>query len=250
MKRIAYSYFILFAIIFCWNKKAFATQDCLQQGNAKKISIYWLTNCASQIDLDSIAAKISLFNTSNYNASIFINCMSIGAATDAKPFITIAYDTLRDLNSDYIFETSYSVEKLGSSKLPILDINATNLSDKSEVGIKIIYNSRLHSKVKVDFEEINRIVKYAVDHIEEIKKAQKRITVPFHANGYKVSMVTLDTDAVWRIANPEQYVVKKRGENLATSDGTDAGKNNRLIVFIIVVIVGGLLVFLLRRKKK
>lgn len=124
---------------------------------------------------------------------------------------TIAFDTLRQLDTEFIEAYNYHRmdgthrSMLSSYNLPSnkyvfdlpepLDINASFSSGPNEVGLKIIYDYG-ESDSLTFFDRIYTLVAYGINNIEEIKKTQKRITLSYEQNNFKVSLVTIDTSLI------------------------------------------------------
>lgn len=137
-------------------------------------------------------------------------------------FATIAYDTLRSPDpvfiEDYFFyrmEPSYRNEitriknppsaKYQYDLLEPIDLWSSYDTNKAQIGVKI-YNDYDYNGSTTGWDRLFTLVQYSIDHIEEIKKQQKRIVLPyplplFERTTYKpdVSILTIDTGLIQRI---------------------------------------------------
>ncbi|MBI1781422.1 MAG: hypothetical protein HYR66_08635 [Sphingobacteriales bacterium] len=136
-----------------------------------------------------------------------------------KWFGSIAWDTLRKPDNAFLFDYYYyrvggenakwhfrkgkpaSTKYLFDLPEPI-DIGSTYDTSKAKVGLKIIYNYAAEDSLTV-WDRLFTLVQYGIDHIEEIKQTQKRISVPLPMMTYEppnidkqVSLLTIDTGLI------------------------------------------------------
>jgi hypothetical protein len=139
-----------------------------------------------------------------------------------KWFGSIAWDTLREPDNSFLFDYYYyrvggktrelhfknhtpnSKKYLTNLPEPI-DIGSSYNTNKAPVGLKIIYNYAAEDSATV-WNRLFTLVQYGIDNLEEIKKNQRRISVPLPMISYesiypdkKVSLLTIDTAKIRRI---------------------------------------------------
>lgn len=129
-----------------------------------------------------------------------------------KWFATIAYDTLREVDREFIEAYSYYRRKgykniirsnLPSERFKIdlpepIDLNSTFQTGHADLGLKIIYESGLNDSISF-FDRIYTLTKYGLKNINEIKKKQSRVVVPYSSDQIKVSVLTIDTSKIQSI---------------------------------------------------
>lgn len=138
-------------------------------------------------------------------------------------FASIAYDSLkppdREFIEDYFYyrigpyfrEKILLYRKSPSDKYKVdlkepIELASSYDDKKAPLGLKIIYNYSFSDSAKY-WNRLYTLVQYAIDHIEEIKKDQKRIILPypimeqFDELKYspEVSLLTIDTSLIHRI---------------------------------------------------
>ena len=183
-------------------------QDCNWTSSKAGVTIKYLAPCdfKNKSTLDSILNKVtSLINRLDTSFKIWV-LLNQGQLSfpdsDFSNFFSIGYDTLREIDYDFLFnyyqnqtilsqEANNGVNKFESRFVPI-DVNSTIRKAKSNVGIKIIYD-RDYRIGKPDWTDIIKAIVYASKNVELIKSSQKRDTVRYNTNGWYVSLLTLDT---------------------------------------------------------
>jgi hypothetical protein len=190
-------------------------QDCIWTSNKAGVTIRYVAPCdfKNQSSLDSILNKvISLINRQDTSVKIWV---LIGQGQLSYPdnnfsnFFSIGYDTLRQIDNDYIFDYYWNQETIASernnglntfrSREAPIDINSTNNKKANKVvGIKIIYD-RDYRIGKPNWTDIIKAIVYASKNVEVIKSSQKSDTVRYNTNGWYVSLLTLDTFAINKI---------------------------------------------------
>jgi hypothetical protein len=106
-------------------------------------------------------------------------------------FVSIAFDTLRDIDDEFIFDyyRSRGITADRSKEIP-LDINASRQTRKEEVGVKIFYNRWLHPR-QIIWSEVEKLIAYASQNVNSIIAEQRRDTVRYNGNGWYVSLLTM-----------------------------------------------------------
>lgn len=117
------------------------------------------------------------------------------------PYITLAYDTLNDVDFKFFKAYSDSVVKTlirnvyyksrivatyyEKGHIPVpLSIHSGNLKLPVVVGLKLVFNP----DTAVNWREIKNLLKYGLSNKEEVKRDQKLLTVKF---GFDKNLVTL-----------------------------------------------------------
>ena len=231
--------------------------DCIWTSHKAGVTITYVAACnfENQSTVDSILNKvISLINRQDTSLKIWIYVSQPWLSFPDKEFsnfFSIGYDTLREIDNDFIFdyyqnqtilseEANNGVNRFESRLVPI-DINATNKKIKSAIGIKIIYNRdyRLGKTVWTDI--INAIV-YASKNVEVIKSTQKRDTVRYDTNGWYVSLLTIDTFAINKIIGRQNETqIKQTAQELPKS------KNNYWLFGLLGLTAIGVIVYVVRQ---
>ena len=122
-------------------------------------------------------------------------------------FISLGYDTLREIDTRFIYEY-YNPTDVGSghkfqNRYEPLDINATFLDTANTLGIKIIYTLDYTSDYKFgepDWNLVEKLISYSVNNLEAIKNNQTRNNVLYGFKRYwYVSLMSLDTLSIQSI---------------------------------------------------
>jgi len=138
-------------------------------------------------------------------------------------FASIAYDSLkppdREFIEDYFYYRigPYFREKVLLYRRPPSDKYKLNLKEpidlgssyddkKAPLGLKIIYNYSFSDSAEY-WNRLYTLVQYSIDHIDEIKRDQKKIILPyaimeqFDETNYnpEVSLLTIDTGLIHRL---------------------------------------------------
>lgn len=198
--------------------------DCIWTSHKAGVTIKYIAPCdfKNQTTLDSILNKvISVINRQDTSLQIWVligqGRLSFPDATFSN-FFSIGYDTLREIDNDYIFDYYWNQETIASEKngglntfrsrdVPI-DINSTNNKKAVKtVGIKIIYDLdyRLGKPIWADL--IKAIV-YSAQNPNVVKNQQRPDTVRYNTNGWYVSLLTLDTFAINKIIGSQSENLK------------------------------------------
>src|SRR4029079_10277481 len=69
----------------------------------------------------------------------------------------------------------------------------SNNKTERELGLRILYQSP-QSDCSVYFDRIYSLIQYGIDHIEKIKKEQKRMEMRY--DGYLLSVLSIDTTEI------------------------------------------------------
>lgn len=206
---------ILSIFLFTTSTLAKATVDCIWTVHKAGITIRYIASCnfENQSMPDSIL-KIVVNELNRQDTSlkvlVVVNDMRLSFPKSAfSNFFSIAIDTLREIDDDYIFnfywnQVSISTGKNGglntfrSQDVP-LDINATNNKKaRKTVGIKIIYSID-YRLGEPNWNDVIKAIVYASKNLAYIKNNQKRDTVRYNTNGWYVSLVTIDTTTINQI---------------------------------------------------
>ena len=197
---------VILILAVCFTTKA--NQDCIWTSSKSGLTIHFVGPCnfANQTLLDSIVSRAVLLSNrqdTSLKIIVFVSYRQL-SFPDARfaNFFSIAYDTLRQIDGDYIFDYYWNQERISTgksgglntfeSKRAPLDINASLTSTTDEMGIKIIYD-RDYRLGKPDWTDITKAIVYAANNAAFVKLQQTRHTVRYNTNGWYVSLVTLDT---------------------------------------------------------
>ena len=213
---------IIFTLTISFYAKG--NQDCIWTSSKAGVTIKYVAPCnfANQSSLDSILNKIIiLINRQDTSLKIWV-LISQGQLSfpdgNYSNFFSINYDTLREIDDDYLFnyyqnqtilseEANNGVNRYESRFVPI-DVNSTNRKSKSNVGIKIIYDKDYRIG-KPNWSDIINAIVYASKNVEFIRSSQRRDTVRYNTNGWYVSLLTLDTFAINKIIGRQNESKKK-----------------------------------------
>lgn len=190
-------------------------QDCIWTSSKAGITLKYIAPCdfKNQSSLDSILTKILfLLNRQDSSLKIYVSIgqywLSFPDATFSN-FFSIGYDTLREIDNDYIFDYYWSQGTIASdkngglntfqSKEAPIDINSTkNRKANKDIGIKIIYDID-YRLGKPNWDELIKAIVYCSQNPDAIKNQQRRDTVRYNTNGWYVSLLTIDTSAIYKI---------------------------------------------------
>ncbi|MCB0699570.1 MAG: hypothetical protein H6551_02630 [Chitinophagales bacterium] len=198
-----------------------ANVDCIWISSKKGLTIYYRSSCdyENEFFVDSLVSHVVEIlgrQDTTIKIHVTVNRAPLMFPNSENPnFFSIAYDTLRQIDDNYISEYYWEQEdisisqngwnKYKSQNAP-LDINATNNNSTNEIGIKIIYNGdyRLGEPL---WQDIIKSISYAANNIDSIISKQVRDTVRLDHNGWYVSLVTIDTNTINRIIGKVQTKV-------------------------------------------
>ncbi len=239
--------FIVIIFIIGNSFYAKANQDCIWKTSKAGITIHYIAPCdfRNNKSIDSFLNKlISSLNRQDTSLKILaiVNHQQLSFPDGKFPnFFSIAYDTLRLIDDDYIFKYYWDQ---GNSAL--LDINVTDKKGNDKLGIKIIYDKdyRLGQPVWIDI--FNAIV-YASNNVELIKKSQKRDTVRYNTNGWYVSLLTLDKFSINKILGRpavSSHRLEKKNAESSTS------QPNYLILGLISLLLMGVIIIAKRKHSR
>jgi hypothetical protein len=192
-----------------------ANMDCIYTGSKSGITISYTSPCFSekyQSFIDSFLNKL-LLKVNNFNSGIeilvLVNYEQLYYDNSANfaNFISVGFDTLRPMNSNYIIDYFYDhYSTTAESRLNPPDINFTDKKEKAKKGIKIIYNYDYRLGPPV-WSEIEKLIIYAKTNFQTIKLIQKIDTVR-HFSCY-VTMPKLDSFAVNKILGKEELITNR-----------------------------------------
>jgi hypothetical protein len=185
-----------------------ANIDCIWTSSKKGVTITLVAPCEQKYRLivDSILNQVlSRLNRKDTTLKILVLVNSERLsypATNFSNFISIGFDTLRQIDDDFISDYYFSKEGQIKKKFPKLseplDINSTDSDTAKAVGLKIIYRLD-YRQGELDWSDIEKLIKYSEENLDEIKRKQKRSNVRYDYNGWYVSLLTLDTFAINKI---------------------------------------------------
>lgn len=168
-------------------------------------------------------------------------------------FISVGYDTLRDMDENAIFKYYWEQVSISEAKhnggnyydtrTAPLDINFGVGNRSNNVGIKIIYRTDYRNR-RVDWREIEKLIIYASEHLEIIRSNQSRQIVRFDYNGYYVSLRSLDTAAIHDIigrpvVSDSEKIEIKSVSNVVKKKTSDNNLGRRLKYCVAIVILLG-----------
>lgn len=198
--------------------KTKANQDCRWTSRKSGLTIHFVASCSgkNQILLDSFVNKVvAQLNHRDTSLKILV-FLSLGQLSfpnaQFSNFFSIAYDTLREIDDDYIFNYYWNEQTISSNqnggsnmfesrKVP-LDINSTNNKATNDVGIKIIYDLD-YRLGETNWVDIIKLILYAANNVDVVKAFQLRDTVRYNTNGWYLSLVTLDSARIDKILGKE-----------------------------------------------
>ena len=192
-----------------------ANVGCIWTSCKAGITISYVAACQfeNQVTVDSIlkifVTELSMRDTT-LKFFILIDYRQLSfPGVNLGNFFSLGFDTLREIDNDYIFEYYRNQESISMSKnaglntfrsqeVPI-DINSTsNKRATKTVGIKIIYDID-YRLGKPNWNDLIKAIVYAAQNSDIIKNEQRRDTVRYNTNGWYVSLPTLDTLAINKI---------------------------------------------------
>lgn len=227
-----------------------ANMDCLWKSSMQGVSLNVAFPCrpiyVNYVDsiLDKMLIGLNRKDTS-VKILVLINTARLSIpGSEYANFISIGFDTLRGIDDDFI--TDYYFSKVGQieKKFPKLseplDINSTASSNVNTIGIKIIY--RIDSRLgKIKWDDIEKLIKYAAQNVDEIKREQRRFNVRYDANGWYVSLVTLDTNKISNILN-----IQAPSKTATDTPKKSNDSGNYWLLGLLGVVVLGFVLFRLR----
>lgn len=237
-------------LILTFNFPSKANVDCIWTSNGSGLTIRYIAPCdfQTQVFLDSFLKKVVLLlNRQDTNLKVLVlvdnGRLSFSGAAFSN-FVSVGYDTLREIDDDYIFNYYWAKESGGSVPLDTrnnpLDINSTKKSATTDVGIKIIYDKD-YRLGKPDWDEVSKLIVYAVNNVDKVKEGQRRDTVRYNTNGWYVSLVTLDTNDINRIW--------ERKSSIQTAKAKMEKKSSSRYIIIAALFAIVFLTLLVSRKK-
>jgi hypothetical protein len=234
-----------------------ANMDCIWTSHKAGITINYVSACnfENQSTVDSILNRvISLMSRRDTSLKIWVS-VSQGQLSfpdkEFSNFFSIGYDTLREIDNDFIFnyyqnttilseEANNGINRFDSRLVPI-DVNSTNSKSKSIIGIKIIYDRDYRIGEPVWTDIINAIV-YAAKNLQVIKSTQKRDTVRYNTNGWYVSLLTIDTFAINQIIGRQSETQKKE-----TAQQMPKSKNDYWLFGLLGLTAIGVIIYVARQ---
>lgn len=163
--------------------------------------------------LDRLVEKLNRKDTS-LKILLLVNplIMYPGWGTENYLFATLGYDRLQEPDMQFIQDyydyrsenragrepTFYgrpSSEKYKVDLPEPLDISVSYNNPVSVIGLKVICGY-VHWDSVITYDRIYTLIRYGINHIEEIKKYQDSIHIPYWLKGMAVSINTLDTGLI------------------------------------------------------
>lgn len=192
--------------------------DCIWTSSKKGVTITIVAPCEQKYSLivDSILNQVlSKLNRKDTTLKILVLVNSERLSypnSNLSNFISIGFDTLRQIDDEFISDYYFSKEGQIKKKFPKLseplDINSTNSDTSKDVGIKIIYRLD-YRQGEPNWSDIEKLIKYSEEHLEDVKRNQKRSDVRYDYNGWYVSLLTIDTVAINKIIGRQSETPKK-----------------------------------------
>ncbi|GAB2843452.1 hypothetical protein GCM10027043_52980 [Ferruginibacter profundus] len=232
--------------------------DCIWTSNKAGVTIKYVAPCdfKNQSTLDSILNKIvSVINRQDTSLQIWVlinqEQLSFPDATFSN-FFSIGYDTLIEIDNDYIFDYYWNQETIASEKnnglntfrsreAPI-DISSTKKKNAYKaIGIKIIYNID-YRLGKLIWADLIKVIIYSAQNPSIIKNQQRRDTVRYNTNGWYVSLLTIDTFAINKIIGRENQTSKKE-----TIQELPKSKNNYWLFGLLGLAAIGVVIYVARQ---
>lgn len=220
-----------------------ASMDCLWTASKQGVTLKVVYPCepkylhfADSI-LDQMLIRLNRKDTTLKVLVLVNSALLSNPNSEFSNFISIGFDTLRLIDDDFIKDYYFSKEGENKRKFPRLseplDINSTTTITEKTIGIKIIYRTD-YRLAKTNWGDIEKIIQYALQNADEIKREQRRINVRYDYNGWYVSLVTLDTTRINNILN-------KKEPSKATSDipkKSNAPGSYWLLGLLAVIVLG------------
>lgn len=215
---------LILPLLYCFYAKA--SMDCIWPSTQAGITLKYVGACNNEskqtVDsiLKTIVAQLNKRDTT-LKVLVLVNHRQLSFGNDAfSNFFSVAIDTLREIDDDYIFDyynnkESISMQKnnglntFRSQEVPI-DINGTyNKNATKKVGIKIIYDLDYRLGAFLWNDLIKTIV-FAVQNPDWIKNQQHKHTVRYTTNGWYVALTTIDTLAIHKIIGKQTTLTTKK----------------------------------------
>ncbi|MEQ1798330.1 MAG: hypothetical protein ABL872_10270 [Lacibacter sp.] len=232
--------------------------DCIWTSQKAGITINYVAACdfENQSAIDSIL-KIVLSQINRQVTSlkilVLVNHRWLSFPNGHfQNFFSIGFDTLREIDNDYIFDyywnqqsisasENHGLNKFRSQEFPI-DINSTNNKKALKtVGVKIIYDIE-YSLGKPVWDDLIKAIVYATKNSDVLKSQQRRDTVRYNTNGWYVTLTTIDTFAINKIIGRQSETKKKD-----TALESPKLKNNYWVIGLLGFIVVGVILYLARQ---
>jgi hypothetical protein len=109
-----------------------------------------------------------------------------------------------------------------------------------DMGLKILYKWRDSDSGSIYFDRIYSLAKYGSEHLEEIKRNQRRIEMRYYFGEWLLSVLTIDTSEIKKISL-ESLRFDPKNINVETKD-----KSLILIISLIILLV--MILFFLFKK--
>jgi hypothetical protein len=239
----------------CFTK---ANMDCIWSAQRAGITISYVGSCTFENRvlpdsiLKTVLAQLNGRDTS-LRILVLINHRNLSySGTYSSNYLSIAFDTLREIDNDFIFDYYWNQESISTgrngglntfrSQNAPLDINATNDRKATQiVGLKIIYDID-YRLGKPAMSDLVKAIVFAAKNTEFVKREQRRDTVRYNTNGWYVSLVTIDTFAINKIIGRRRQITHHE----VVREETKSTTNYWLYGFAGVILVG-LVVYKLRQ---
>jgi len=207
--------------------------DCIWISSKAGITIRYVAPCSfkNQTFIDSVLNKVvSLLNRQDTSLKVWvlINEEQLSfPGRNLNYFTSVGFDALNLMEDDSIFnyyqnktiaseEVNNGLNKFESELEPI-DITFGNKIKTAQTGIKIIYN-KYYQFDKSDWADLVKLILYASENVESIKTIQTRDTVRYNANGWYISLLTIDTFTINKILGRQsEHKQKEIGQEKAKS---------------------------------
>jgi len=238
---------ITFVLTFTFAK---GNVDCIWESRKSGVWIRYIAPCDFQtpIFLDSFINKTVLFLNRQDTSLKILVLVSNGKLSFPESrfsnFISVGYDTLREIDDDFIFDYYWAKENRGTrpydTKSRPININSTNNRTVPNVGIKIIYDEG-YALTKSNWNEISKLIVYGVKNVDSVRHSQKTDTVRYNTNGWYVTLVTLDTFTINNILG------KKAVDHGTHSKAIKSSSNSYFIIAALGLTVILTLMFIKRK---
>jgi hypothetical protein len=235
-----------------------ANMDCIWTSHKAGVTIKYVAPCdfKNQSTLDSILNKIiSVINRQDTSLQIWalINQEQLSFPDAAfSNFFSIGFDTLREIDNDYIFDYYWNRETIASEKnnglntfrsrdAPI-DISSTKKKNADKaIGIKILYNID-YRLGKLIWADLIKAIIYSAQNPNIIKNQQRRDTVRYNTNGWYISLLTIDTFAINKIIGRQSETSTKE-----TIQELPKSKSNNWLFGLLGLAAIGLIIYVVRQ---
>ncbi|MFT3912088.1 MAG: hypothetical protein QM737_21865 [Ferruginibacter sp.] len=233
---------IIFFLLASTNVKA--DMACVYTSYKAGITLKYVAECdfKNQATLDSIlnliVEQIKGLDT-NSKVLVLVDFMRLSFSNEPSPwFASIAFDTLREIDNNFIFDYYWNKEQHGcipcDTRHNPISINSTNKTDPEKtIGLKIIYDNYDHSGFPI-WADLVKMVVYSVKYPGIIKREQNDDTVRFNTNGWYVSLLTIDTIFINKILGKQEI---QETEKLASTKEVSS-----LWLLILLCFVSSLLI--------